>query len=64
MLLGQNSLEEIGAFTTYEESFIDVESGERHHGLNIISYLGKASSFMANALHFRAREARASPQRK
>ena len=50
VLLGQFTLQEINAFTSHRDSFVDVFAGERHLELSVLVDLGKVSEFLARKL--------------
>ena len=50
VLLGQFTLEEINAFTSHRDSFVDVFAGERYLELSVLVDLGKVSEFLARKL--------------
>ena len=64
VLIGESTLEEIGTFTSYASSFVDVVAGERYFELSVLSYLGKVNSFLAHTFRKRRRGVQAQPQRK
>ena len=50
VLLGQFTLQEINAFTSHRDSFVDVFAGERHLELSVLVDLGKVNEFLARKL--------------
>ena len=64
VVLGEPTLEGIGAFTLHEYSFVDVLAGERYLELSVLGYLGKVNEFLARNLRRRRRGRQAQQQRK
>lgn len=60
VLLGETTLEEIGAFTAHENSFVDVFAGERFLELSGLWLLGKVDEFLVH--HVRRRLRKTPPQ--
>lgn len=64
VILGASTLTDLEVFTAYEESFEDIEAGERFLELSILSYLGKVNNFFAKTFHVGFAKPRAPQQRK
>ena len=56
VLLGETTLEEIGAFTAHENSFVDVFADERFLELSVLGYLGKVNEFLVHHVRLRRRK--------
>ncbi|KAL9069455.1 MAG: hypothetical protein Q9161_005506 [Pseudevernia consocians] len=62
VVLGEPTLEGIGAFTLHEDSFVDVLAGERYLEVSVLGYLGKVSEFLARNIRRRRRGRQAQQQ--
>ena len=58
VLIGETSLEEINAFTTLQNSFVDIPAGERLPEFCILGFLGNVNQFLAHKIIYGRRGSR------